>query len=675
VDAVAPSRRGRFVAALGSILLVLAAVPPVLAHSSSPASFDYGTVVLGTTATMDFVITVDADSRVDGISGAGTAAPYAINPKGCVGFVGPGTCTLTQTFTPTLANVNLSGSFNVRLCRNESCVPATLLNVQVQGTGGPARFSAFPGTHHHIATLGSSVSQDFAVTLDAGFSIDSITGAGTSAPFTLQMGTCAGFVGPGACVLTQTFTPTDPFNVAGSLTLRECLGVDCYPTFISIDGTGTSLSHDYGIVPLGVTATHEFSLTLPAGMSIGLITGGGTAPPFAIDPGTCVAFDGPGTCTLTQTFTPTLANVNLSGSFNVQECVGLDCATLNVQVQGTGGPAIIAVDPASHAYTSVPINTTVSRDFVVIVDPGFAVDRVIGNGVAAPFAIDLGTCADFVGPGTCVLTQTFTPTLRANVSGSFSVFECRDATCYPAHVQVQGTGVSVLAVDPAHVDFGEVPLGTSETRQIVMTIDTGFSFSSAVGLVNPAYGVDLASCAGFAGPGTCTLLVRFTPAALGPTTGGFTIFECATPEAPCLGLAKDVTLAGTGVLPPADLSVAMTGTPRPSAAKPVTYTITVRNLGPFAAVATLTDQLPASSRFLSVTTTKGSCSTPQVGDTGAVACAMGMLNPGETVTIVVVVKPTVKKAVIVNTATVASDGSTADLVAANNTATLSLLVK
>jgi hypothetical protein len=52
-----------------------------------------------------------------------------------------------------------------------------------------------------------------------------------------------------------------------------------------------------------------------------------------------------------------------------------------------------------------------------------------------------------------------------------------------------------------------------------------------------------------------------------------------------------------------------------------------------------------------------------------------MLDPGETVTIVIVVKPTVKKAVIVNTATVASDGSTADPVAANNTATLSLLVK
>jgi uncharacterized repeat protein (TIGR01451 family) len=119
----------------------------------------------------------------------------------------------------------------------------------------------------------------------------------------------------------------------------------------------------------------------------------------------------------------------------------------------------------------------------------------------------------------------------------------------------------------------------------------------------------------------------------------------------------------------------MTGTPRPSAAKPVTYTITVRNHGPFAAVATLTDQLPASSRFLSVTTTKGSCSTPQVGATGAVTCALGMLTPGETVTIVIVAKPTVKKAVIVNTATVASDGSTADLVAANNTATLSLLVK
>ena len=192
----------------------------------------------------------------------------------------------------------------------------------------------------------------------------------------------------------------------------------------------------------------------------------------------------------------------------------------NVQVQGTGGPARFSVDPADHAYTNVPVNTSVSQDFLVFVDHGFAVDRVTGNGTVGPFAIDLGTCAGFVGPGTCLLTQTFTPTLGVNVGGSFSVYECRDATCYPAHVSVQGTGVSVFAVDPAHVDFGEVPLGTSETRQVVVTIDTGFSFSGSLGLVNPAYGADLASCAGVAGPGTCTLQVRFTPGALGQTTGG-----------------------------------------------------------------------------------------------------------------------------------------------------------
>ncbi len=129
-------------------------------------------------------------------------------------------------------------------------------------------------------------------------------------------------------------------------------------------------------------------------------------------------------------------------------------------------------------------------------------------------------------------------------------------------------------------------------------------------------------------------------------------------------------LAG-GVTSQSDLSVTKTAAPNPvGAGQDLTYTITVTNNGPDAALgAQMVDATPAGTTFRSVTTPAGwTCTTPAVGGTGAVSCAKGSMaaSTSEVLTLVVRVNQCFGNGTVSNTATVSSSGT--DPVPGNNSA-------
>ena len=87
----------------------------------------------------------------------------------------------------------------------------------------------------------------------------------------------------------------------------------------------------------------------------------------------------------------------------------------------------------------------------------------------------------------------------------------------------------------------------------------------------------------------------------------------------------------------ADLSVTKSDSPDPvTKGSALTYTIVVTNNGPGSAAGVqLTDALPANGQFVSVTSTAGSCT--QLG--GLVACHLGALSNGTSVTVTIIVTP------------------------------------
>jgi uncharacterized repeat protein (TIGR01451 family) len=90
----------------------------------------------------------------------------------------------------------------------------------------------------------------------------------------------------------------------------------------------------------------------------------------------------------------------------------------------------------------------------------------------------------------------------------------------------------------------------------------------------------------------------------------------------------------------ADISVANADSPDPVRKdKPLTYTVTVGNGGPFAASSvTMTNPLPARVELSSVRTTQGTCRSKKAGQVVAVTCALGSLANGSSATISIVVK-------------------------------------
>lgn len=100
--------------------------------------------------------------------------------------------------------------------------------------------------------------------------------------------------------------------------------------------------------------------------------------------------------------------------------------------------------------------------------------------------------------------------------------------------------------------------------------------------------------------------------------------------------------------PPADLSLKNSGTPNPVVSgHHLTYTLKAANTGGQDATGvTVTDALPASAVFGSVSATQGNCtrtgSRPNKNKGGTVTCRLGTLAAGATATVTITVTPTTK---------------------------------
>jgi uncharacterized repeat protein (TIGR01451 family) len=129
----------------------------------------------------------------------------------------------------------------------------------------------------------------------------------------------------------------------------------------------------------------------------------------------------------------------------------------------------------------------------------------------------------------------------------------------------------------------------------------------------------------------------------------------------------------------ADLSVTKTAPATVAPGQNITYTLTVSNAGPDAAVSTqLTDTVPAGTTFVSMAQNSGpaaTLTTPAVGGTGNVTATWATLASGATATFTLTVNVNAAApagSVVTNTATVTS--TTADPNPVNNTSTATTTV-
>src|SRR5438045_2117110 len=104
------------------------------------------------------------------------------------------------------------------------------------------------------------------------------------------------------------------------------------------------------------------------------------------------------------------------------------------------------------------------------------------------------------------------------------------------------------SADPASVDFGNVPINTTVTRDVAITLDAGYGIFGASGAgINTPFSLNFDTCN--ASSGSCNIKESFNPTTVGAAGGNLSLFEC--PSAGGLCSTITVPLSGTGVSVPA----------------------------------------------------------------------------------------------------------------------------
>ena len=105
--------------------------------------------------------------------------------------------------------------------------------------------------------------------------------------------------------------------------------------------------------------------------------------------------------------------------------------------------------------------------------------------------------------------------------------------------------------NPSAVNFGNVPINTTVTRNVAMTIDAGYYIANPSGAgASPPWGFAYGTCVGvggFTGPGTCTAIASFTPTSFQIVGSTADILEC--PVSGGIGFCPSIsyTVQGKGV--------------------------------------------------------------------------------------------------------------------------------
>src|SRR5207237_10120546 len=102
-----------------------------------------------------------------------------------------------------------------------------------------------------------------------------------------------------------------------------------------------------------------------------------------------------------------------------------------------------------------------------------------------PAALTSDTCRapPGTGPRRSYPTRRSPDLTTATASGSLHVYECATGGggCVPTDISLTGSGARQLAANPASLDFGAVPVNTTASRDVTITVDSGYYVDSANG--------------------------------------------------------------------------------------------------------------------------------------------------------------------------------------------------
>jgi len=611
-----------------------AAEPAALVISDGDA-YDFGGVLVGTTATHAFTITNRGGVAATGIvAGAGLTGPF-----GWAGGPFPGSggscadtlaslasCTVVVAFAPTASTGAPSTAQLALMYSDGTRVRGVTRDVTGRGLAAALlTISEAPTADFGTHAVNTTVDKTLTITNGGDLAATAIAPeAPLGAPFAWKGGVFPGSGGScGAtldpvqrCTVVVTYAPTAVGAHGATLALtyqdgsggaaraaRALAGAATGKAFLAISDGPT---WDFGAIGDGRTATHTFTVRNDGALTATAIAAQPLAAPFALGATTCGATLAAGArCTVDVTFSPTVVG-GAAATLTIAYHDGTAAQQATRALAGAGSEqAVLSIsDAPSYDFGVVTVGAVVEHAFTVANDGKLATNGALtGGALAAPFAWKGGAfpgqggdCGPSLAAGArCTVVVTFAPSSGGARAATLSIGYDDGSAARTATRALTGAGAqpaSLTISDGPSYAFGTHAIGS--TTQATLTLRNGggsTALSLVLGGLAAPFALGTTTCGATLAPAaSCTVTVSFTPAAAGDFSDALEVrYDDGT-----TGRLVTRALDGSGATPP---QVAFSSTVAydfgPHAiGSTAEATLTVRNLGQLAT--TLTPTGPAA---------------------------------------------------------------------------------
>ena len=324
----------------------------------------------------------------------------------------------------------------------------------------------------------------------------------------------AGKLSSGSNTLTVTYNGDTNYAAA-----TGTASVTVVAPVVSLSNTSLVFpSTNIGTTSASQTVTLTNSGT--AGLTVTGVTITGSNPTSFAETSTCTSVAAAGTCTITVSFTPTLAGP-LTATVSVADNAGNTPQTITLTGTGVVDAPAVSLSPTSLTFASTTVGSPAATQSITLKNSGTEILTVTGvsiTGTSASSYTQTNTCTSVAIAGTCAITVTFTPTASGTLTASVSIAD--NASGSPQTVSLTGTGAAVV---PASFTLAATTAtatkGTAATSTVTATALGGYN-----GTINLTCSV--AALSGGKDAPTCS--TSAITVASGSTTGTGTVTVTST---------------------------------------------------------------------------------------------------------------------------------------------------
>jgi uncharacterized repeat protein (TIGR01451 family) len=283
----------------------------------------------------------------------------------------------------------------------------------------------------------------------------------------------------GSCTIDVTFTPTATGDRSASLVLTNSSADGTQTLALTGAGTNATVGLSVASVDFGqqvVATSQQQTVTVTdTGTTSLTVTSATTTGDFTADATACTAQPVPPgqACAIIVTFTPSTTGLR-SGTLSITSNAA--SSPDSVALSGTGVAPVIAVNPGSLAFGTVPAGTISSLQTITVTNTGTSGLHVAGTTVSGPFMISDGCSGGgAIAPGgSCQIGVQFAPAGTGPASGTLTV----SSDGGTATVALSGSGSSSADLSVS-IGAGPNPVHRNKDLTYTITVQNAGPFASS----------------------------------------------------------------------------------------------------------------------------------------------------------------------------------------------------